>query len=163
LILTFFTTIWESPIQAQKGTSGLITVPFVYTGGSFPNFVYTSPFTISGTFKATGTAEMDANVTVYADFSVYDCNWTLTNDEGNIKLHEKCHITTSSAIGMWEIVSGTGDYANLPGNGSALMPALYGGVPAEAWEILTGVIFKQDRRRHTEDHDRNSEDREHDR
>lgn len=44
----------------------------------------------------------------------------------------------------------------------ALMPAVYGGVPAEAWEILTGVIFKQDRRRHNDDRDRNSEDREHD-
>jgi Protein of unknown function (DUF3224) len=162
LLIAFFTTSWVSPVQAQKPKSVLITVPFVFTDGAFPNFVYTGPFTISGAFEATGTAEMDAYVTVYADYSIYDCKWTLTNDEGTINLHEKCHITTSSAIGMWEIVSGTGDYADLQGNGFALMPAVYRGVPAEAWEILKGVIFTQDRRRHTEDHNRNSEDREHD-
>jgi hypothetical protein len=134
-------------------------VPFVFTGGAFPDFVYTGPFTISGAFEATGTAIMEANVN--ADFTIYDCKWTLTNDEGTITLHEKCHISASSATGIWEIVSGTGDYANLRGNGSALMPADYKGVPAEAWEILTGVIFNHDRRRHTEDHNRNSKDREH--
>jgi hypothetical protein len=154
LLIAFFTTSWVSSVQAQKPTPVLITVPFVFTGGSFPNFVYTGAFTISGAFEATGIAEMDA--TVNADFSVYDCKWTLTNDEGTIALHEKCHVTTSSATGMWEIVGGTGDYANLKGNGSALMPAVYGGVPA----ILTGVIFIKNRRSHNEDHNRNSEDRE---
>jgi hypothetical protein len=162
LLIAFFATSWVSPVKAQKPKAVLITVPFIFAGGSFPDFVYTGPFTISGAFEATGTAEMDANVTVYADFSIYDCKWTLTNEDGTIKLHEKCHITASSATGIWEIVSGTGDYANLRGNGSALMPAEYLGVSDEAWEILTGVIFTQDRRRHTEDHDRNFKDREHD-
>jgi Protein of unknown function (DUF3224) len=158
LLIAFFTTSWVSATPVPKPKPVLITVPFSLTGGTFPTFVYTGPFTISGAFKASGTAIMVA--TVNADFTAYDCMWTLTDDNGGtFTLHEVCQAATMPFTGRWEILSGTGHYTNLRGNGSALMPDKGDGF---AWEVLTGVIYVQDRRRHTEDQNRNCEDQEHD-
>jgi hypothetical protein len=139
LLIAFFTTSWVSLTQAQKPTTVLITVPFHFTVATPPTYTYEGIFTISGAFAATGNAIMEATVNV--NFKVYHCIWTLTDGNGTITIHEQCQLGSTPIKGRWEIVSGTGDYANLRGNGSALMPAAYEGVPAQAWEILTGVIY----------------------
>ena len=41
---------------------------------------------------------------------------------GTITIHQQCQFATNPPTGQWQIVSGTGTYANLKGNGSLLMP-----------------------------------------
>jgi len=154
LLIVFFTTSWVSPKQDHKSREVTISVPFSFTGGTFPTFVYTGPFTISGEFKASGTAVMMA--TVNAAFTVYDCMWTLTDDHGGtFTLHELCQAATMPFTGRWEILGGTGRYTNLRGNGTALMPDKGDGF---SWEVLTGVLYIQDRGKHSDDHNKNSDD-----
>lgn len=124
--------------QAQKPKPVSITVPFEYTSGAFPDITFTGPFIISGAFEASGTAVMVAHLN--ANAMVYHCIWTLTDDEGTFILHEQCEMGSTPVKGRWEIVSGTGKYSNLRGNGSALMP--YVGDDNIYEEDLTGVIFK---------------------
>jgi hypothetical protein len=138
LFIAFFATSWVSPTQAQKPTPVSISVPFGYTSGEFPNFTFTGTFTISGAFEASGTAIMIAHLN--ANAMVYHCIWTLTDDKGTFTLHEQCEMGSTPVKGRWEIVSGTGKYAKLRGNGSALMPDV--GDPAISQEDLIGVIFK---------------------
>jgi hypothetical protein len=52
---------------------------------------------------------------------------------GSIIIDQECQFATSPPKGRWEIVSGTGAYANLNGNGSLLMP--------DDQEAMTGVIY----------------------
>ena len=140
LLIAFFTTSWVSPTQAQKPTPVSITVPFEFTGGEFPIFTFTGPFTISGAFEASGTAIMVAQLNTNA--MVYHCIWTLTADNGGtFILHEYCQMGSTPVKGRWEIVSGTGIYANLRGNGSSLMPDV--GNPDISQENLTGVIYSK--------------------
>jgi hypothetical protein len=139
LFISFFTTSWVSPIQAQKPNPVYITVPFGYTSGAFPDITFTGPFTISGAFEASGTAIMVAHLN--ANGMVYHCIWTRTADNGSaFVLKEECVMATNPIKGQWQIVSGTGEYSNLRGNGSSLMPDV--GNPAIYQEDLTGVIYK---------------------
>lgn len=76
-----------------------------------------------------------------ANGMVYHCIWTLTADNGSaFVLKEECVMATNPIKGQWQIVSGTGEYSNLRGNGSSLMPDV--GNPAISQEDLTGVIYK---------------------
>ena len=50
------------------------------------------------------------------------CVVILTAPNGTITIHQECVFATNPPKGRWEIVSGTGAYANLKGNGSLLMP-----------------------------------------
>ena len=77
-----------------------------------------------------------------ANAMVYHCVWTLTDNKGGtFILQEYCEMGSTPVKGRWEIVSGTGKYANLRGNGSSLMPDV--GDPDTYQEDLTGVICKQ--------------------
>ena len=138
MLIAFFTTSWVSPTQAQKPTPVSITVPFAYTSGAFPDITFTGPFTITGAFEASGTAIMVAHLN--ANSMVYHCIWTLTADNGSFVLKEECVMATNPVKGQWQIVSGTGEYSNLRGNGSSLMPDV--GNPAIFQEDLLGVIHK---------------------
>jgi len=62
------------------------------------------------------------------------CVVTLIAPDGNIIIHQQCVFATSPPQGRWEIVSGTGAYANLNGNGSLTMPP--------NTEAMTGVIYQ---------------------
>lgn len=124
-----------NPTPNAKPRSVYITVPFYYTGGTY---TYEGDFKISGAFESSGRAVMDAAVNV--NFKVFHCIWTLTDTKGTITIHEQCETGTFLSKGRWEIVSGTGDYTNLRGNGSALMPPDLTGTGIN-WEVLTGVIY----------------------
>ena len=66
--------------------------------------------------------------------TVAHCVVTLIPSPGNsIIIDQECQFATSPPKGRWEIVAGTGAYANLNGNGSLTMP------PNS--EAMTGVIF----------------------
>ena len=57
-IIAFFTTSWMSPTPAHNRSPVTITAPFIDVG-TYP--IFPGTFTISGAFKASGTATMDAN------------------------------------------------------------------------------------------------------
>jgi len=61
------------------------------------------------------------------------CVVTLIASDGTIIIHQECQFGTPTPEGRWEIVSGTGAYVNLKGNGSLLMP--------DDQEAMTGVIY----------------------
>jgi len=127
-----------NPTLAFKPSPVSITVPFALTGGTFPNLTFSGKFSISGAFEASGDVIMEAAINTNG--KVYHCIWTLTDGNGTITIHEQCQLGSTPIKGRWEIVSGTGTYANLRGNGSSLMPSGVDGIPAY-WELLTGVIF----------------------
>ena len=61
------------------------------------------------------------------------CVVTLIAPDGDIIIHQQCEFATSPPRGRWEIVAGTGAYANLNGNGSLTMPP--------NTEAMTGFIY----------------------
>ena len=62
------------------------------------------------------------------------CVVTLIAPDGSIIIHQQCQFSSSPPKGRWEIVSGTGAYADLDGNGSLTMPPFT--------EAMTGVIYR---------------------
>jgi hypothetical protein len=64
---------------------------------------------------------------------IFHCEVVLYATDGTITIHQECQTATSPWKGRWEIVSGTGAYVNLKGNGSLLMPP--------NTEAMTGVIY----------------------
>jgi hypothetical protein len=94
---------------------------------------------MTGAIESEGEAIMVAAIN--ANGMVYHCIWTLTDANGTFTLHEQCEMGSTPVKGRWEIVSGTGDYTNLRGNGSALMPDV-GDVNIYE-EDLTGVIYSK--------------------
>jgi len=95
-----------------------VTITGVYDFSTFPN--------VSGTFTTTGALTISGRTTMDIDEivpgSIFHCVVTLFASNGTITIHQECEFATSPAKGQWQIVSGTGAYANLRGNGSLLMP-----------------------------------------
>ena len=62
---------------------------------------------------------------VNANGIVFHCVVTLiaSDGSGTIIIHQECELATAYPYkGRWQIVSGTGAYANVKGNGSLTMP-----------------------------------------
>jgi hypothetical protein len=81
-------------------------------------------FTISidGAVVASGTVGME--VAALSE-PVFHCRYTFVSTVGlvgTLIINEQCVFATDPWQGRWEIESGTGDFENLRGNGSALMP-----------------------------------------
>jgi len=108
-----------------------VTITGVFDFSTFPN--------LSGTFTTTGALTISGPATMHIDpivpGTVAHCVVTLipSDNSGTIVIDQQCHFDTSPPAGRWEIVSGTGAYANLQGNGSLTMPP--------NTEAMTGVIF----------------------
>src|SRR6266487_2409353 len=115
LLIAFFTMSWVFPTPAAKKTP--ITINSVYDFSSYP---------FPGTFYTHGALEIAGTVTMEVDGNHYGnrahCLYTFVAPEGTFIVKEECTFSTSPARGSWQIVSGTGAYTNLKGNGSALMP-----------------------------------------
>ena len=119
----------ENVAQQTASRPTPITINSVYELSSYP---------FPGTFYTHGALEIQGTVTMQTDFNSYGnrihCVYTFVAPEGTIIVHERCiYSTPLQGQGRWEIVSGTGAYANLRGNGSALMPG-----NQENW---VGVIY----------------------
>jgi len=128
LLIAFFTTSWVFPTPTPT-TPTAVTITAVYDFSTFPNVSGT--FTTSGALTISGTTTMDIGLNVNGKRG--HCVVVLTAWNGTITIHQECQFGSSPAKGRWEIVSGTGAYWNLRGNGSVLMPP-----NAEA---MTGVIY----------------------
>jgi hypothetical protein len=146
LCVTAFFTIGSVP-SASALTAVPVTITGVYDFSTFPNT--TGTFTASGALgNLSGTSTMNVGLNPFNGIRAH-CVVTLTpsNGLGTIIIDQQCQFATSMPApyptgqgkGRWEIVGGTGAYANLNGNGSLTMPTSAGGFPEEA---MTGVIYQ---------------------
>jgi hypothetical protein len=105
-----------------------VTITGVFDFSTFPN--------TTGTFTTTGALTISGDATMYVGVisdPVAHCVVTLYAPDGIIVIHQDCNFSTPIPKGQWRIVSGTGPYVNLKGNGSLTMPP--------NTEAMTGVIF----------------------
>jgi hypothetical protein len=142
--IAFFTMGSAPSASASTPTPVPVTITGVYDFTTFPNT--TGTFTTSGALTLSGTTTM--YVVPNYDGIRDHCVVTLTpsNGLGTIIIDQECQFatsmpapyTTGQGKGRWEIVGGTGAYANLNGNGSLTMPTSAQGFPEEA---MTGYIY----------------------
>ena len=96
--------------------------------------------TAVGTFESSGAIEtsgVESQVFRINGLTLH-CLHTLTAVEGTIVIRSQCNLVTN--VGQWRIVSGTGAYAGLKGNGSLLM-VFNPDDPNEAHELLDGWVY----------------------
>jgi Protein of unknown function (DUF3224) len=130
VLIAFFTTGWVSP-KPTPTTPQAVTITGTYDFSTFPHvtgtFVYAGALTISGT----NTMHIGPNI----KGAIAHCVEieTASDGSGTITIHMECAFNTPIPQGRWEIVSGTGAYTNLKGNGSLTMPGTS--------EAMVGVIY----------------------
>jgi hypothetical protein len=90
----------------------------VFDFSTFPDVIGT--FTTSGALNVSGTAEMVVGPNENGVRA--HCVVILTAPDGTITIHQRCEFATDPPKGQWNVVGGTGAYANLKANGSLLMP-----------------------------------------
>src|SRR5687767_6047972 len=83
----------------------------------------TFTMTVDGEIVASGTVMMEvrANKNGTSFHCLYEFMST-SGAMGTLIIREQCVLALDPDIGRWEIVSGTGDFEGVKGNGSALMP-----------------------------------------
>jgi hypothetical protein len=127
-VMAFFTM--ASVPSASASTPTPVTITGTYDFSTFPD--------VTGTFTTTGALTISGDTTMHIgpnyNGTIAHCVVTLIAPDGVIIIHQECQFATSPPAGRWEIVSGTGAYANLRGNGSLTMP--------EDEEAMTGFIYQ---------------------
>jgi hypothetical protein len=135
-VIAFFT------MGSVPSYSAPTPVPVTITASyDFSTFPY-----VTGTFTTTGLGGISGSTTMLVGPNVNGiiahCVVTLMpSTGGSIIIDQECQFATSMPApyptgqgkGRWEIVGGTGAYANLNGNGSLTMPANE--------EAMTGFIY----------------------
>ncbi len=114
--------------SASPPTPVPVTITAAYDFSTFPNV--TGTFTTSGALTISGASTMHVELNVNGIRA--HCVVTLipSDHSGTIIIDQQCQFATSMPApypngqgkGRWEIVNGTGAYANLNGNGSLTMP-----------------------------------------
>ena len=131
LCMVAFFAIGSVP-SASASVRAPVTITAVFDFSTFPDV--TGTFTTTGALTISGPAFMHIDVLGGPTGRVAHCVVTLTAPDGSIVIDQECQFSTSPPSGRWEIVSGTGAYANLKGNGSLTMPP-----PLD--EAMIGVIY----------------------
>ena len=108
----------DSASSPKSRPAGPVTITAVFDFSTFPDVFGT--FTTSGALTVSGPAEMV--ISPNNNGIRFHCIVTLTAPNGTIIIHQECQFGSDPHKGRWEIVSGTGAYGNLKGNGSLLMP-----------------------------------------
>ena len=120
----------DNLVSSSKASHpGPVTITAVFDFSTFPDVLGT--FTASGALNISGSAEMVIGGNKNGVRA--HCIVTLTAPNGTITIHQECQFASNPPKGRWEIVAGTGAYANLKGNGSLLMPP--------NTEAMEGVIY----------------------
>jgi len=134
--IAFFTV---GPVHlASAAPPAPVTITAAYDFSTFPNVAGT--FTTTGALNISGTSTMNVGLNPANGIRAH-CVVTLIAPSGTIIIDQQCQFATSQPApypdgqgkGRWEIVGGTGAYANLHGNGSLTMP--------RNEEAMTGVIY----------------------
>jgi hypothetical protein len=142
-VIAFFTMGSVPSYSAPIPTP--VTITAAYDFSTFPN--------VTGTFTTSGALTISGVSTMHVDPNVNGirahCVVTLipSDGSGTIIIDQECQFATSMPApyptgqgkGRWEVVGGTGAYANLNGNGSLTMPTSAQGFPEEA---MTGFIYR---------------------
>jgi len=121
-----------TPDAAKKS---VVTITAVYDFSTFPSVSGT--FTAIGALQLSGTTIMDIGPN--KNGMIAHCVVVLTPDDGSgtITIHQECEFAIAPPYpenkGQWQIVSGTGAYTKLKGNGSLTMPPFT--------EAMTGTIY----------------------
>jgi hypothetical protein len=133
-MIAFFTMSW-APSPMSKPMPVIITG--TYTGGAYPTV--TGTFTASGAIETSGTSTMTIHSFAFVKGvrHVSHCSQTLVAPEGTITILSNCQF--SGMTGTWRIVSGTGAYANLRGNGKLIMT--FPGAPVIVIEAFSGRVY----------------------
>ncbi len=110
-VIAFFTM--GSVPSASASTPIPITITATFDFSNFPN--------VSGTFTTTGALTISGPATMHVDLNPFNgirahCVVTLIASNGTIVIDQQCQFATSPPKGRWEIVGGTGAYANLNGS-----------------------------------------------
>jgi hypothetical protein len=108
---------FTSSSKASPG-KGPVTITAVFDFSTFPDVFGT--FTTSGALNVSGTAEMVVGPNENGVRA--HCIVILTAPDGTITIHQRCEFSANPPKGQWNVVGGTGAYANLRANGSLLMP-----------------------------------------
>ncbi len=126
--IAFFTM--ASVPSGSASTPTPVTITGTYDFSTFPD--------VTGTFITSGALTISGDTTMHIgpnhNGTIAHCVVTLIAPDGVIIIHQECQFATRPPMGRWEIVSGTGAYANLRGNGSLTMP--------DDEEAMTGVIYQ---------------------
>ena len=146
LCVTAFFTIGSLP-SVSASTPTPVTITGVYDFTNFPNT--TGTFTASGALgNLSGTSTMHVDLNPVTGIRAHCVVTLFPSTGGSIIIDQQCQFATSMPApyptgqgkGRWEIVGGTGAYANLNGNGSLTMPTTTGFYNME--EAMTGVIYQ---------------------
>ena len=138
LLIVFCTTSWVSPRPALSSPEA-VTITGFYDFSTFPNT--TGTFSTTGALNISGSSTMLVNPVMANGVLIRaHCEVVLTPSDGSgtITIHQECVYKTSMPQGRWQIVSGTGAYTNLKGNGPLTMPMGVNGLMVEA---MTGFIY----------------------
>lgn len=127
-MIAFFTMSWKPSSQALRTP---VTITAVYDFSTFPNVSGT--FTTTGALTISGTTTMEVGPNKNGNRAHCVVVLTPSDGSGTITIHQECEFATSIPKGQWQIVSGTGAYADLKGNGSLTMPPFT--------EAMTGFIY----------------------
>jgi hypothetical protein len=138
-MIAFFTMGSVPSASASPPTPVPVTITGTYDFSTFP--YVTGTFTTTGALTISGVSTMLIGPNVNG--VIAHCVVTLipSNGLGTIIIDQECQFATSMPApyptgqgkGRWEIVSGTGAYANLNGNGPLTMPGNE--------EAMTGYIY----------------------
>ena len=127
------------------GLAMAMAAPTAQAAEPVPIFIDIHDFTVSddtaiGTFESSGgiaTSGVESQLFQVAGLSLH-CVHTLVAEGGTIVIRSQCNLITN--VGQWRIVSGTGAYAGLRGNGTLLM-VFSPDDPTEAHELLDGWVY----------------------
>jgi len=117
--------------SASPPTPVPVTITAVFDFSTFPNV--TGTFTTTGALTISGAAQMNVGLNPFNGIRAHCVVTLVSSTGGTIIIDQQCQFASSPPKGRWEIVSGTGAYANLNGNGSLTMPPFT--------EAMTGFIY----------------------
>ena len=108
-------------LAAPQKIAVAINSEYDFAGG-YP-FPGTFTMSVDGVVVAAGTVTMEVASNING--IRFHCLYRFTPTSGPVGtfiIRQQCVFATEPDRGRWEIVSGTGAYENVKGNGSALMP-----------------------------------------
>ena len=119
--------------RSEAAQSKSVTFTLLMDFSTNPAF---GTFTATGALNTSGSAEFDYSPN--QNFVTAHNVITLTNHEGTITIHDECEFAVNNAFpfgrGSYQIVGGTGAYANIMGRGAESFPS-------STEDILTGTIY----------------------
>lgn len=134
LLITFFTVSWVP--KKVLSSQGSVSITGWYDFSTFPNT--TGTFTTSGALNISGSSTMLVGPNQNGARAHCIIVLTPSDGSGTITIHQECVFNTPTPQGRWEVVGGTGAYANLKANGSLSMPMGPNGLMGEA---MTGNVY----------------------